>query len=134
MCGIFGSFGINDKTLLKKAVRSMSYRGPDSEGFYTDNEIMLGVRRLSIIDLNTGNQPIYNEDKSIVVICNGEIYNYKELRTDLEKKGHEFYSESDTEVIVHAFEEYGSNCVNYFNGMYAIALWDSIRKKLIIMI
>ena len=83
MCGIFGIFGINDKNFLRKATRSMNHRGPDSEGYYTDDKLMLGVRRLRVIDLEKGDQPIYNEDESIVAVHNGEIYNYKELREKL---------------------------------------------------
>ncbi len=132
MCGIFGIFGINDKNFLRKATRSMNHRGPDSEGYYTDDKLMLGVRRLRVIDLEKGDQPIYNEDESIVAVHNGEIYNYKELREKLEKKGHKFKTESDTEVIVHAYEEYGKKFVSKLNGMFAFAIWDSNIKKLYI--
>jgi len=132
MCGIFGCFGLVDKNLLKKAVKSMTHRGPDSKGYFTDDKVMLGVRRLKIIDLEKGDQPIFNEDKSVVVVYNGEIYNYKELKKHLEAKGHKFYTNSDTEVIVHSYEEYGEKCVTYFNGMFAIALWDSNKKKLFV--
>ncbi len=130
MCGIFGSFGFIDTDLLKKALRLMVNRGPDSEGTFVDKDVMLGVRRLSIIDLKSGNQPIYNEDKSLVTVYNGEIFNYKELRAELEKAGHKFYTESDTETIVHCYEEYGVDFVKKLNGMFSIALYDSRSKKL----
>ncbi|MBN2367524.1 asparagine synthase (glutamine-hydrolyzing) [Candidatus Woesearchaeota archaeon] len=130
MCGIFGVYGFSDKNLLKTAVRSMKHRGPDSEGFFTDDKLMLGVRRLSIRDLENGHQPLFNEDNSIVVIFNGELYNSDELRHNLEKEGHRFSTGTDTEVIVHSYEEYGIGCLSRFNGMFAFALWDSEKKKL----
>ena len=108
----------------------VSHRGPDDEGYYSDKNITLGHKRLSIIDLRTGKQPIYNEDNSIVIVYNGEIYNFRELRQDLEEKGHSFYTSSDTEVIVHAYEEYGYDCVKLFNGMFAFAIWDSNKEEL----
>ena len=110
----------------------MAYRGPDDSGFFTDNNVGLANQRLSIIDLKTGHQPVHNEDESIFVTFNGEIYNFKGLKVVLEKKGHRFYSKCDTEVIVHAYEEYGEACVNHFNGMFAFALWDSNKKKLLL--
>lgn len=108
----------------------MEHRGPDGEGYYTNRNITLGHRRLSIIDLKTGDQPIYNEDGSIVVVYNGEIYNFLELRTELEKRGHRFTTSSDTEVIVHAYEEYGVNCVKLFNGMFAFAIYDANKDEI----
>jgi asparagine synthase (glutamine-hydrolysing) len=108
----------------------IEHRGPDDSGYYVDDTISIGMRRLSIIDLAGGKQPIVNEDGSIVVVFNGEIYNFRELRYDLEIKGHRFTTDSDTEVIVHAYEEYGSDCLDRFNGMFAIALWDMDRKEL----
>ena len=129
MCGICGFYGLNDKELLKRMSHIMTYRGPDDNGFFIDNNIGIANQRLSIIDLKTGHQPIHNEDESIWITFNGEIYNFKELRAVLEKKGHRFYSNSDTEVIVHAYEEYGDSCVNYFNGMFAFAIWDSNKKS-----
>ena len=130
MCGICGFYGLNDKELLKRMSHIMTYRGPDDNGFFIDNNIGIANQRLSIIDLKTGHQPIHNEDESIWITFNGEIYNFKELRAVLEKKGHRFYSNSDTEVIVHAYEEYGNSCVNHFNGMFAFAIWDSNKKQL----
>lgn len=130
MCGICG-FSWDDNKLIVKMADSINYRGPDDSGFYTDKDISLGHRRLSIIDLNPrGRNPIHNEDDTIQVIFNGEIYNFELLRKELEKKGHKFYTNTDTEVIVHSYEEYGENCVKKFNGMFAFALWDSEKKKL----
>lgn len=131
MCGIVGFYGFEDKKLLLKMMASIKYRGPDDAGYFIDKNISLGHRRLSIIDLSKkGKQPIYNENKNIAIIYNGEIYNFKELRKELEKKGHKFKSNTDTEVIIHAYEEYGFNCVKKFNGMFAFAIWDSNKKLL----
>jgi len=110
----------------------LEHRGPDDEGYYTSLHIGLGMRRLKIIDLETGHQPIYNEDKSIWVVLNGEIYNYRELRDDLEARGHIFYTRSDTEVITHLYEEHGEKLVTFLNGMFGLALWDSNKEKLFI--
>ncbi len=129
MCGIVG-FNFEDKILAKKMCDVMIHRGPDGEGYYTNKNITLGHRRLSIIDLCTGDQPIFNEDNSVVVVFNGEIYNFQELRVDLEAKGHHFSTSSDTEIIVHAYEEYGFNCVKRFNGMFAFAIYDSHKRHL----
>ena len=130
MCGIFGFYGIEDKKLISQMGEVISYRGPDDTGYYFDRDLMLGHKRLSIIDLRTGKQPIFNEDKSICVIFNGEIYNFIELREELEKAGHRFYTDTDTEVIVHSYEEYGFECVKRFNGMFAFAIWDGRKKAL----
>ena len=130
MCGIAGIYGASDKPLVKRMCDKIIHRGPDGDGYYIDDKISLGMRRLSIIDLSTGSQPIFNEDNSIVVVFNGEIYNFKGLREELEQKGHHFSTNSDTEVIVHAYEEYGYDCLRRFNGMFAIALWDTNRKEL----
>ncbi|GEM_PF-78473 len=132
MCGICGFTGINNIEVLKKMTEVISHRGPDSEGYYFDDGINLGVRRLKIIDLIRGDQPIFNEDKSVVMIFNGEIYNYLELREILESKGHKFYTNTDTEVIVHLYEDYKEECVLYLCGMFAFALWDKKEKKLFI--
>jgi len=129
MCGIVG-FNFEDQSLAKKMCDVMVHRGPDGEGYYTNRNITLGHRRLSIIDLKTGDQPIYNEDGSIVVVYNGEIYNFQELRTELEKCGHRFTTSSDTEVIVHAYEEYGFGCVKFFNGMFAFAIYDADKDEI----
>ncbi len=132
MCGIFGTAGFSDKALLRKMGRLIRYRGPDDDGYFTDAGIGLGMRRLSIIDVKGGKQPVHNEARDIWCIFNGEVYNYRELRTELEKKGHKFYTSSDTECIVHAYEEYGIRFPEKLNGMFAIALWDSKKKILIL--
>ena len=101
------------------------YPGPDDEGIYVSSSAALGVRRLSVIDLSGGHQPIANEDGTIWIVCNGEIYNHRELRSVLESRGHRFRTRSDTEAIVHAYEEYGTDCPRYLAGMFAFAIWDS---------
>lgn len=132
MCGIAGF--INDKNPKEKIIKKMTdriiHRGPDAEGFYVDEDIALGHRRLSIIDLKGGDQPIYNEDKSIVVVFNGEIYNYPELRSELEKEKHKFKTNCDTEVLVHGYEEWGEDLPKRLRGMFAFALYDINNKTL----
>jgi asparagine synthase (glutamine-hydrolysing) len=108
------------------------HRGPDEDGFYQDDFAGLGMRRLSIIDLETGQQPVTNEDKTIWLVFNGELYNYIPIHDDLVARGHHFVTRSDTEVIVHAYEEYGDSCVEQFNGMFAFALWDATRRRMLI--
>ena len=110
----------------------IAHRGPDSDGFYLDGPVGLAARRLSIIDLDTGHQPISNEDGSVWLVFNGEIYNYKQLRSDLEGKGHRFRTATDTETIVHLYEEYGLRCVDSLRGMFAFALWDHAQKRLLL--
>jgi len=140
MCGITGWANLDSRTpppdgareLLHSMCERMVHRGPDSEGLMVLSGVALGIRRLAIIDLVTGEQPAYNEDKSVAVILNGEIYNYRELRQDLEKRGHSFRSVSDTEVLPHLYEEYGEQMVERLNGMFAFALWDSRRRRLFI--
>lgn len=129
MCGIAG-FNWNDRALLARMMESIHHRGPDESGCFFDDAVSLGHQRLKIIDLESGRQPVYNEDETVVVIFNGEIYNHRSLRGELEKKGHRFYTNSDTEVIVHAYEEYGIGCVHQFNGMFAFAIYDSAKKCL----
>lgn len=124
MCGICGIIGTLAEDTVKTMAQAIYHRGPDEEGYFFHNRISLGNRRLSIIDLAKGTQPIFNEDKSIVVVYNGEIYNFQSLRTELQAKGHKFYTNTDTEVIVHSYEEYGVSCLQKFNGDFAFALYD----------
>ena len=140
MCGITGWANLDSQTpppegaqdLLHAMCDRMVHRGPDSEGLYVTTGAALGMRRLAIIDLVTGEQPAFNEDRSVAVILNGEIYNYRELRSELEKRGHAFHSASDTEVLPHLYEEYGDDMLRKLNGMFAFALWDSKRRRLLI--
>ncbi len=139
MCGIAGWANLENKTsahsaeaVLHRMCERMKHRGPDSEGLWLENEVALGMRRLSIIDLHTGEQPVYSEDKSIVVVMNGELYNFREVRADLEKRGHQFETQTDTEILPHLYEEYGDAMLEHINGMFAFALWDKNRKKLLI--
>ncbi len=128
MCGICGIIPASGRA-IRKMNPLMLHRGPDGEGYYEDETISLGHTRLAIIDLKTGNQPIYNETREICIIFNGEIYNYKDLRRQLEGK-HRFYTNSDTEVIVHLYEEMGVECLKKMNGMFAFAIWDKRKESL----
>jgi asparagine synthase (glutamine-hydrolysing) len=135
MCGITGIFNVSGSPVAAKSIRlmcdAMSHRGPDDEGIYINGSIGLGHRRLAIIDLTpAGHQPMANEDGSVVIVYNGEIYNFQKLRTELEALGHRFHSRTDTEVVIHSYEQWGENCIHKFNGMFAFALWDSNRAKL----
>ena len=135
MCGICGKleFDLEAKvapTLVKQMADAIVHRGPDDEGYYVKGPIGLGFRRLSIIDLSGGHQPLANEDESIWITFNGEIYNYQELRVQLLAKGHVFKTQSDTEVIVHLYEEYGHDCLEKLRGMFGFAIWDSKKKSL----
>ncbi len=135
MCGICGKFEFDPAAkiaplLLKTMADAIIHRGPDDEGYYVKGQIGLGFRRLSIIDLSGGHQPLSNENDSIWIVFNGEIYNYQELRALLISKGHIFKTQSDTEVIVHLYEEYGRDCVRKLRGMFAFAIWDSVRRSL----
>lgn len=130
MCGIAGVISPDQRCVIRPMTRSMVHRGPDGEGFYEDSFIALGHRRLSIIDVEGGKQPIANEDGHLHLICNGEIYNSPELRADLMRRGHRFRTGSDVEVILHLYEEYGQDCVRHLRGMFAFALWDRKNKKL----
>jgi len=137
MCGIAGIFNVNTRQpvsdiLLKEMTDTLIHRGPDDEGFYIANGVGLGHRRLSIIDLSAGHQPMSNEDDTVWVVFNGEIYNYPELRALLEKKGHVFKTRSDTEAIIHLYEEEGEECFRLLRGMFAIALWDERKRKLVL--
>lgn len=132
MCGICG-FNFSDRTLLRSMTDRIRHRGPNAEGHFADKYVSLGSRRLSIIDLSkAANQPIFNEDKSIALVYNGEIYNFKEIKKILQEKGHRFTSNTDTEVVVHAYEEYGTGCLEHFNGFFGFALYD-LKKKLIFL-
>ena len=137
MCGICGVVNAGNDSLIDKGIlhqmcQTIYHRGPDDDGFYFDQQAGLGMRRLSIIDLVSGDQPVSNEDETLWVVFNGEIYNYKSLHADFVGKGHRFKTKSDTEVIVHAYEEYGERCPEYFNGMFAFALWDVPRRRLLL--
>jgi len=138
MCGICGIVNFNgtnpvDRGLLERMTSAQAHRGPDDYGYFVENNVGLGHRRLSIIDLSGGKQPIFNEDGSVVVVFNGEIYNYADLTADLLAKGHRFATRSDTETIVHAYEEYGDACMRDFRGMFAFAIWDRRRKRLLLV-
>jgi len=135
MCGIAGIYKINDDKVeikeIKKMIGLLVHRGPDDEGVYINNNIGLGHRRLAIIDLSPlGHQPLTNKDKSLWITYNGEIYNYLELRKELEGLGYKFKSYSDTEVVLYAYQEWGKKCLNKFNGMWAFAVWDERKKSL----
>ena len=137
MCGIAGIYNFKTlkpvtQSLLKAMTDTLVHRGPDDEGFYVSGPIGLGHRRLSIIDLEGGHQPIANEDETVWVVFNGEIYNFGELHEDLVKKGHTFKTRSDTEVIVHLYEEEGEQCFEKLRGMFAIAIWDARNRKLVL--
>jgi asparagine synthase (glutamine-hydrolysing) len=135
MCGIAGKVCIDgpvDRALLERMCEVVEHRGPDSRGLFIDDGVGLGIQRLAVIDLETGDQPIFNEDRSLAVVQNGEIYNYRELRADLERDGHRFATRSDTEVIVHLYEDRGERCVERLRGMFAFALWDLRRRRLLL--
>ncbi len=139
MCGIAGFLNLTTSTpnhdaeaVLHSMCDRIVHRGPDSKGLWSDDQAALGMRRLSIIDLHTGDQPVFSCDCSVVVMMNGELYNYREVRAELEAKGHKFTTQSDTEILPHLYEEYGDALVDHLNGMFAFSLWDTRRKKLII--
>lgn len=137
MCGICGKLNLDSSNnvsgpLLKSMADAIRHRGPDDEGYYLSGPVGLGFRRLSIIDLNTGHQPICNEDGTVWIVFNGEIYNYQELRQDLRFRGHIFKTQTDTEVIVHLYEEFGERCVDKLRGMFAFAIWDEKLKQLLL--
>ena len=122
MCGIAGFAGLEDKSLLKRMSGVLAHRGPDDEGFYSSGAVGLANRRLSVIDIEGGHQPVHNEDETVWVAYNGEVYNFPDLRTELEAAGHRFYTLSDTEVLAHAYEEFGDEFVTKLNGMFGITV------------
>jgi len=137
MCGIAGILHFNtDRTIgsdvIKRMTDALAHRGPDGEGFYNCKNLALGHRRLSIIDLSTGDQPMFSDDRSIVIVFNGEIYNYLELREELKTLGHQFQTNSDTEVIIKAYQQWNVECQKKFIGMWAFALWDQQKQQLFI--
>jgi asparagine synthase (glutamine-hydrolysing) len=140
MCGITGWANLDasasvtkgDEAVLHSMCEAIRHRGPDSEGLWTDAGVALGMRRLSIIDLHTGDQPVFNTDRSVIVMMNGELYNYREVRADLQKRGYEFRTNSDTEILPHLYDEYGDTMLERVSGMFAFALWDTKKKRLLI--
>src|SRR5258708_34267270 len=137
MCGIAGvmKFGGEARAcagVLRRMCDVIAHRGPDDDGFYTDGPVGIGMRRLSIIDVAGGHQPISNETGTIWIVFNGEISNHAQLRKDLESRGHRYRTNSDTETIVHLYEEYGRDCVEHLRGMFAFAIWDREKRSLFI--
>jgi asparagine synthase (glutamine-hydrolysing) len=135
MCGIVGFVnkrGSADRPVLERMCDAIVHRGPDDDGFYTDDNAAIGMRRLSIIDVAGGKQPIHNADSTKWIVFNGEIYNYQELRRGLDERGHQFYTNSDTEAILHLYDEFGPDCLHHLRGMFAFAIWDEKEKMLFI--
>src|SRR5688572_23525225 len=136
MCGIYGYLMLDGSPAHAGDVSAMGartvHRGPDDEGRHVDGPCAIGMRRLSIIDLDGGHQPLSDEDGTLWLLANGEIYNFRELRRNLEAAGHRFRTRSDCEVILHAYEEYGTDFVEHLNGMFGFALWDARRRRLLI--
>ncbi|MBK7803599.1 MAG: asparagine synthase (glutamine-hydrolyzing) [Chloracidobacterium sp.] len=134
MCGIVGFVNNSERAADQGVLEAMNgaivHRGPDDDGFYVHDNVGMAMRRLSIIDLAGGKQPMHNADRTKWIVFNGEIYNYRELRADLEKRGHSFYTNSDTEAIIHLYDEYGADCLQYLRGMFAIAIWDKSDRSL----
>ncbi|MGE0446233.1 MAG: asparagine synthetase B, partial [Vicinamibacterales bacterium] len=140
MCGIAGFADLApgphsldvDRSRVRAMCDVMRHRGPDDDGYYVAPGVALGMRRLSIIDLATGRQPIHNEDATVWVVFNGEIYNYRELRRELERAGHRFSTSGDTETIVHGYEEWGSQVFSRLRGMFGVAIWDAPARTLLV--
>jgi asparagine synthase (glutamine-hydrolysing) len=136
MCGICGRVSLDgqpvDAQVLAEMNATLVHRGPDSDGMFVDGRVGIAARRLAIIDLETGDQPIANEDGTLHVVQNGEIYNYRELRAELERAGHRFRTHGDTEVLVHLYEEHGPTFAERLRGMFAIAIWDAPRQRLVL--
>ncbi|MCJ7646240.1 asparagine synthase (glutamine-hydrolyzing) [bacterium] len=138
MSGICGIFSFKneepvEEKVLKKMTDALYHRGPDEEGYHFDAGIGLGIRRLAILDLETGHQPIHNEDENIWIVCDGEVYNFLDQRRDLEKKGHHFYTKTDVEIIVHLYEEHGIDCLHFLRGTFSFAIWDK-RKRCLFLV
>src|SRR5437870_1808106 len=136
MCGIVGVVDVRGREveaqLAHRFCDALRHRGPDDEGYYVDGQVALGLRRLAILDLDGGHQPMSNEDGTVWVTFNGEIYNFRDLRQRFEGLGHTFATRSDTEVIVHAYEQYGPECVRHLRGMFAFAVWDMNERALLL--
>lgn len=134
MCGIVGivenSDALVDQAIVSRMCDAISHRGPDDDGFYFSEGVGLGMRRLAIIDVTGGQQPIHNQDRTAWIVFNGEIYNYRELRDQLEQLGHTFYTNSDTEAVIHAYDQYGADCPKHLRGMFAFAIWDERAREL----
>src|SRR5881392_2994235 len=137
MCGIAGQFNFLrrepvERETIARMARSIAHRGPDDEGHFFSGSVGLGFRRLSIIDLAGGHQPMSDTEETVGVIFNGEIYNFPELRAELEQRDHQFRTRSDTEVIVHGYKEWGTEVFNHLNGMFGVAIWDVKRRRLVL--
>src|SRR5213595_1037524 len=137
MCGIAGQFNFErrepvERETIVRMARSIAHRGPDDEGFFIAGPVGLGFRLLSIIDLAGGHQPMANSERTVWIIFNGEIYNYKELRAELQTKGHQFRTNSDTEVIIHGYKQWGTDVFNHLNGMFGLAIWDVRKERLVV--
>jgi asparagine synthase (glutamine-hydrolysing) len=136
MCGVAGQARSDGRAVAPELVRTMcarlEHRGPDSRGVHVEGPVGLGIQRLRVIDLETGDQPVYNEDRTVAVVLNGEIYNYRELRERLTANGHRFESDGDTEAIAHLYEEEGPDCVRSLAGMFGLAIWDARREELLL--
>ena len=137
MCGICGQYNFADQTPvqrrdIERMTKSMVHRGPDDEGYYIAGPMGLGFRRLSIIDLAGGHQPMSDAEESVWVVFNGEIYNFPELKRELEGLGHVFRTTSDTEVIIHGYKQWGKDVLNHLNGMFGLAIWDKQKRRLVI--
>src|SRR5881296_2841788 len=137
MCGIAGQFNFErlepvEPDIIRRMARSIAHRGPDDDGYFCFGSLGLGFRRLSIIDLAGGHQPMSDAEETVWVILNGEIYNFKELRAELEGRGHYFRTQSDTEVIIHGYKEWGTEVLNHLNGMFGLAIWEVNKKRLVV--
>jgi asparagine synthase (glutamine-hydrolysing) len=134
MCGIYGHYHLHgaDPALIERMALCLAHRGPDGAGAYHSGRLAFGSGRLAIIDLAAGTQPIFSEDRCVAVVFNGEIYNYRSLRLELEHAGHDFVTHTDTEVIVHGYEEWGDDVVLHLRGMFALCVWDERRERLLL--